>query len=514
LAGAGGGPPAAIHRRGFAAPGRTLATSVAGGGGAGAFAMLALAPTATEAAALLAGEPFRLERPDVLGVRVRGSLPADVGGAEVLRALSGSFEGSARGVIVEFHGDGLAALAMSERIAMAALGPSLLGARAIVFPSDDLTREYLAARGRDADWRRSAGTDRGFERAFEFDLGSVPPAPGEPTRVRFGALAEDDDLRALANAAAAGTPLGMIDVVVGGRTTRAALAEDGVLEALELAGARLLDTGEALARASVEPGVHACGDSSDAPAPAISTRATLAWLGAAPPAPVAPPRRRSGAALASTEVLPPAAPGAAAPIERAAAHRVPAIRDAFEDSPRGEVLLHVNGDVPGAEVLAWGPRAQSRRGDDAELAALVLRARDAGLAARAAGRTPLFLTASGEWGEGAVHDAAARGVAALGVRAVIASAFPPAHARALAAQGVLPLAWGREPDMAHVDGGDELELPAIGEALARSSRVWVRNLTRAVSFEAKLALDEEWRTIARAGGLLASVGREPVESEA
>lgn len=164
--------------------------------------MLVLAGEPAEAAAALAGEPLRLVRPRVVGVRLFRELPAGVGGAEILAALAGALAGEGRDALIEYHGESVAALPFAERVAMATLGGAMLGASGSLFPSDEVTRARLAGRGRDADWRRIEGGGEGFDFTLAFDLSRVRTGTLDLSRVRIGALAEDDDLVLLAAAAA------------------------------------------------------------------------------------------------------------------------------------------------------------------------------------------------------------------------------------------------------------------------------------------------------------------------
>ncbi len=518
----GAGAPALVHRRGFATPGRTLLGAVAGAGGAGAFAMLALAAGATETAAVLAGEPLRLARPRVVGVRLSGERPAHAGGAEVLEALAARLGGGARDAIVEYLGEGLESLPMADRIAMASLGGARLGARASVFPSDEWTHAWLVEHGREADWRRTGGGGSGFDDEVELDLATIAPCATLEDRVRFGPLAEDEDLRVLAEVARAGGSLADVHVVVSGRVTRSALAPDGTLEAIEAAGANVSDTAEGRAPWMLESTALVCGDDAEVAAGRARPISAIAFASARGVACAASRASapRPGAALEAGECLvaPPA--GDAPAPERTAAHVPPVVPPPFAGSPRGVVLRADRGDVGADDVLALGPRARARRGDAVALAALSSRHADAERADRV-GAAWNVVTAHGRCGEGAphdsAHDAVARACAALGIRVAIARAFAPAHARALAVHGVLPLAWERDSDAAGVAAGDELELPGVGEALAAGDRLVLRDLTAGTVLRTRVALEPEWRAIAAAGGLLASLGArmprpQPVEA--
>jgi len=501
----GAAPAAALHRRRFAAPGAVLASNAAGAGGAGALGMLALAATPLECAAALAGRPLARPRPRVVGVRVTGALPPGAGGAEALTRLAIALGRDARGVVLEYMGEGVAALAMPDRIAMAALAPRLLGVLASVFPCDEATREYLGARGREDDWRRFVGGGETFDRALDLDLSAVPPARERfATIARIGPLAEDDELRALADALGGGVlpAEARVQLVTGGRAARAALEADGTLERLARAGLAILDAGDAEAGAPLPEGALACGDEDALTAGAVATSvAALAARFAPPATPAARTVPAPGsAALEAAELLAPGElPG---PVERGAAHRVPAPLPPLEGGLRGEVLARGRGRVTCAELLPWGPRTRAVRGDAMSLAESWGRGLDAGAAARGLARGGGFAATDGEYGLGEPGEDAARATAALGVRAVIASAFAPAHARALVMCGVVPLRWVRADDAENVGAGDELEMPMLSEMLGSGPRVTVRHLGRGLSFGVVHDLDAGSLELVRAGGLL------------
>ncbi|HTR97246.1 MAG TPA: aconitase family protein, partial [Candidatus Acidoferrales bacterium] len=505
----GAGPPASVYRRGFAGPGRTLLASAPGAAGAGAFAMLPFVATPAEAAAVLAGEALRIERPPVVAIQFRGGPRPGVGGAEIVLHLTRMLDRSAHGAFLECRGEPLAALPMAERIALASLAQGRLGVRACVLPSDDVTRAYLAERGRDADWRRFDAGDGAAERTLELDLGRIAPAEPREACVRVGAEAEDDDLRLLAAAAARGARLTGVEVVVGGRATRRALEEGGVLAALESAGADVRDDGEARAQTPLDPGSLACADEAEVSAgraKPISAPGLVASLGFAVPVPERESRRREGAELDPAEVLGPG--DATGAFDRGTAPAPPERPAPLEGSPRGLVLVHAAGDLPGERVLAWGPRAQARRGDPVALAALAFDGNVVPLAESFGRLRCAFAIANGRWGEGARDEAVARALVALGVRVVLARTFAPGHARVLAVHGILPLAWRRDVDASRVESFDELELPGLGEAPPGTRRLTVRSLTRGQAFDVDVVVSAAWLELARAGGVLSAHANE------
>lgn len=501
----GAGPAAALHRRRFAGPGACLASPVQGAAGAGAFGMLVFAASPLECAAVLAGRPLLRAYPPIIGVRVTGMLPAGAGGVEALAALAEGIGRAARGAVLEFHGDGIASLAMADRIAMATLAPRVLGAAASIFPADDEVRDHLSARGRDEDWRRFEGAHEAFDSTLILDLETAAtPRAGDAPAVRIGPHAEDDDLRALADALAArtGPPLANVQVVLGGRAMRAALAADGTLERLAGAGVELLVAGDVGAGVPPPEDALACGDEDalDSGATARSATALAALLSGGADVAGRTVAAPGTAALDPAELLPPLT-GVTA-IERGSGHRVPRPLPGLEGGLRGVVLLRGSGRVTCEELLPWGPRTRAQLGDADALATHWGRGLDPRAAARGLAHGGGFAVTDGEYGVGEPAEAAARATAALGVRAVLAASYGAAHERALVLCGVLPLRWERADDAANVLAGDELELPVLVEVLPAHARVTVRHLTRGLSFGARHALEERDLELVLAGGLL------------
>ena len=175
-----------VHRQRFGAPGKTLLGSDSHTTTGGCLGMLAMGAGGLEIAMAMAGRPYFITTPKVWGIRVDGSLPRlGVGqgphpraaapvhlqgrrgkGAGVLRPRGGrSLDMSARGTIANMSVD--------------------MGATATVFPSDEVTRRYLAMNGREPDWRAiAAESDARYDEVTEIDLASpscrswpVPPIP-------------------------------------------------------------------------------------------------------------------------------------------------------------------------------------------------------------------------------------------------------------------------------------------------------------------------------------------------
>ena len=507
----GAGPAGALHRRRFAAPGRVLASAVPGAAAAGALGMLALPACALECAAAMAGEPLLLPRPRVVGVELNGVPDPGITGFDVLLAVERRLAGEGTGAVLEFHGIGLYALPVADRLAIAARAGPVAGALATLFPSDDRTRAWLRGCGRDADWRRLEGSVEGFDELVSLDLSGVRPERAEGHAVRVGAFAEDEDVHGLARALAhspraAGVSL---EVVVPGRVSLAVWTEAGTLAALRDAGAVILDRADPVAASTPPAAVLLGGDPVDEAARerGVWTCAALLTCSTAAEAMVSAGHASSRPTPVWDDVLEPAG----GEVERGAHHRQAPLPPVHDVPFRAVVLVDAGDDAVAARLLPWGPRAWAARADADELAAALFRPLDSDAPARARSLGTCVVVAGEGYGGGRHSEPVARATAALGVRAIIAASYSGGHDRLLALHGVLPLTWLEPGDRREVRAGDELEIPPPAATPGPGGRVSVRHLTRGFTFDVRCDLEVPLREIARSGGLLRAV-RDAVSS--
>ena len=165
-----------VHLERFSVPGKTLLGSdshTPTGGGAG---MLALGAGGMDVALALAGQPYYLVMPEILGVRLSGRFPAWVSAKDViLELLRRLTVKGGRGKILEFFGPALPHLSVPERAAITNMGAEL-GATTSIFPADAQTRRFMALQGRDADFRPLKALGRpDYAGIEEVDLNQLAP---------------------------------------------------------------------------------------------------------------------------------------------------------------------------------------------------------------------------------------------------------------------------------------------------------------------------------------------------
>jgi len=180
-----------VHHERFGIPGKSLVGSDSHTTTGGCLAMLAIGAGGAEVAMAMAGRPFYMMYPKTWGIRLTGKLQPWVSGKDVILELLRRFTCKAGvGKIMEFFGPGVKNLDMSARATISNMGVDI-GATAAIFPSDAITRKYLALNGREEAWSELKA-DRGatYDEVTELDLSTIEPlvaCPHNPDNVKTAA---------------------------------------------------------------------------------------------------------------------------------------------------------------------------------------------------------------------------------------------------------------------------------------------------------------------------------------
>jgi aconitate hydratase len=140
-----------------------------------------------DVALAMAGRPYYLPCPKVLGVKLIGTLPPWVSAKDIILEMLRRYDvKGCVGMVVEYFGPGVATLTVEDRAAIGNMGTEL-GATSSIFPSDENTRKYLAAQQREVDWRPMRADDGAtYDLYDEIDLTRVEPliaCPSSPGNV-------------------------------------------------------------------------------------------------------------------------------------------------------------------------------------------------------------------------------------------------------------------------------------------------------------------------------------------
>ncbi len=184
----GNGVSHQVHLERFSVPGKTLLGSDSHTPTNGGSSMLAIGAGGLDVAMAMAGQPFFLEMPEIVGVRLTGSLQPWVSAKDVilemLRRLS--VKGGV-GKIFEYFGPGVETLSTTDRATIGNMGAEL-GATTSIFPSDKRTKAFLESQGRGDVWTEILpDDDANYAEIIEVDLSEIEPliaCPSSPDNVK------------------------------------------------------------------------------------------------------------------------------------------------------------------------------------------------------------------------------------------------------------------------------------------------------------------------------------------
>jgi aconitate hydratase len=543
---AGNGVSHPVHMERFGIPGKTLLGADSHTPAAGSLGMLAIGAGGLEVALAMAGEPFYLKMPRVLGVRLVGRLPEWVSAKDViLEMLRRHGVDGGIGRIVEYHGPGLEGLAAMDRHVIANMGAEL-GATTTVFPADAAVWRFLVAQGRgDAFVEIVADRDARYDEEEEIDLSrlepliATPSSPGNVVPVRevagrpiyqayLGSSANpglrDFAVPALMVQGRQAAPGVSFDVNPTSRQILGTLVDAGYLAKLIRAGARLHQAGcngcigmgqaPATGRVSLRtvprnfPGrsgtaddqVYLCSPET-ATASALTGQITDPRdLGMPYPA-----FREPDAITVDADMLEPPAPRD----ERVPLEKGPNIKDlgTFDPLPpalRGPVLIKLRDDISTDEILPAGAQALPYRSNIPEIARFSFAPLEPGYYERALGHqdTGHLVIAGKNYGQGSSREHAALAPRFLGVKAVLAKGFARIHGQNLVNFGILPLVFDDPADYDRIEPGAEIEIPRVRDALETGGPVRARDLTRNRDFVLHHDLSRRQIEQVLAGGII------------
>lgn len=187
----GNGVSHPVHMQRFGKPGKTMVGSDSHTPAAGSLGMLAIGTGGLDVAAAIAGQPYFVKMPKVMGVKLTGNLPDWVSAKDVILEMLRRYDVKGGvGKVIEYYGDGLKNLSAMDRHVIANMGAEL-GATSTVFPSDEETKRFLKSQGREEDWtelKADEGCEYDFHEEIVLDdlipLIALPTSPGNVVPVR------------------------------------------------------------------------------------------------------------------------------------------------------------------------------------------------------------------------------------------------------------------------------------------------------------------------------------------
>ena len=253
-----------VHLERFACPGKTLIGSDSHTPTAGGIGCLAMGAGGLDVAVAMGGGAYYIPYPKMVLVRLTGALTPGVSAKDIiLEVLRRMTVKGGVGKIIEYGGEGVSTLSVPQRATITNMGAEL-GATTSIFPSDEVTKAFLKAQGREQDWiPLSSDDDAVYDETIEIDLSSLEPlaaCPHSPDNVKpvkqlamtkvdqvcIGSCTNSSytDLMAVAAMLKGRTvhPEVSLSIAPGSRQVLSMLSENGALTDLLQAGARILES--------------------------------------------------------------------------------------------------------------------------------------------------------------------------------------------------------------------------------------------------------------------------------
>lgn len=534
-----------VHLERFGVPGQTLIGSDSHTPTGGGIGMLAIGAGGLDVAIAMGGGALFLTMPKIVKVELIGSLTKNTAAKdiilEVLRVLS--VKGGV-GKIIEYCGEGVKTLSVPERATITNMGAEL-GATTSIFPSDEVTRQFLKSQNRESDFTElSADKDAYYDEKIKIDLNKLRPlvaCPHSPDAVKtvkqVGKIKVDQvcigsctnssylDLMKVASILKGKTvnPNLSLTISPGSKQVFAMLASNGALADLINAGARILEC--------------ACG-------PCIG-------MGQSPKNNAVSVRTfnrnffaRSGTQSAQVYLASPETAAFTAlngylsdpsdfdqlvkidmpekflindnlilqpkDFSDVVIERGPNIKPFPKTSPLnnevdGKVLIVTEDNITTDHIMPSNAKLLPYRSNIPYLSDYCLAPVDVDFSKRAKENGGGFIIAGSNYGQGSSREHAALAPLYLGIKAVIAKSFARIHRDNLINNGILPLEFINEKDYDSITQGDELYLSNMVERIKKGGEIEVVNKTTNKVIKTKLELSDRLKDIILAGGVLAYI---------
>ncbi len=547
-----------VHLERFGKPGKTLLGSDSHTPTGGGIGMIAIGAGGLDVSAAMAGLPFYLTCPRVYGVHLTGKLPKWVSAKDViLKLLSILTTKGNVGWMVEYFGPGVKTLSVPERATITNMGAEL-GVTTSVFPSDEITKEFLRAQGREEDWvELLPDPDAQYDKVIEINLSELEPmvalphSPDNVVTVRevegklvdqvcIGSCTNSSyrDLMVVARVAKAWVDkygkgfAPHLDVVVGPGSKQVVrqIDQEGALDALLDAGIRLeenacgfcIGMGQAPKNNAVSvrtnnrnfygrSGTLSAGIYLVSPETAVACALTgvitdprdlESKYGLEYPDLKLPDRF----VIDDKMVLPPVEDPSTVEVYRGPNIVPPEPSEPLPQDIEGEVTIKVGDKITTDHIMPAGQRLKYRS-NVPKYAEFVFESVDSTFSKRALENKKKgvhnVIVGGESYGQGSSREHAALCPMYLGVKAVVAKTIERIHRGNLINFGILPLYFENPDDYDRIDQGDKISMPDARKALLENTgRLVMKNETKGIEIPLTFNLSDRERKIVLLGGML------------
>ena len=512
----------------FAVPGRTILGSDSHTPTSSGVGALAIGAGGLDVACAMAGMPFTIVRPKVVGVKLINKLRDGVSAKDIIIYLIGKMtvKGGVNKV-VEYYGEGVKTLSVPERATICNMGAEL-GATSSVFPSDEITKEFLKLQGREADYKElKRDEDSVYDEDILIDLATLEPVascPNSPDNVKNISELKDVKVDQVLIGSCTNSsyydfvkvasilkgkkvnPNVSLGIAPGSKQVLQMITKNGILDVLLEAGARILET--------------ACGPCigmGQSPATdAVSLRTfNRNFYG------------RSGTNSAKVYLVSPEVAALSAvngyissplgmkldefsmdvtypqndsllyyPTYKSEVVMGPNIKPIPKFLPIGndfeaKVMISLEDNITTDHIMPAGAKVLPYRSNIEKISEFVFSNIDEGFSKRCLDNGAGVIVAKSNYGQGSSREHAAIAPRYLGIKAVIAASFARIHKKNLINFGILPIELDIEADLL-----DNISVSWDKE------KIVVKNITKGKTYERECDLTDEEYNLISVGGLL------------
>ncbi len=517
--------------------------------------MMAIGAGGLDVALAMAGQPFRMAYPKIIGVKLTGKLSPWVAAKDIiLKMLEILTTKGNVGCMVEYFGPGVKTLTVPQRATITNMGAEL-GVTCSVFPSDEMTKEFLEKQGRGESWiELKADDDAEYDKLVEIDLSALKPlaaCPSSPDNIRpitelagipvgqviIGSCTNSSyrDLSIVA-AMLRGrkiSPDVTLAIAPGSRQVLEMLARNGSLADIISAGARILESGcgpcigqgQSPANDTVTlrtfnrnfPGrTGTKGDQAYLVSPEVAAAAALTGKITDPATlgfPYPDVRDAEKFLIDDSMMIPPPCCGSGIEIIRKKTIGSPPVNGALPDTIDGTVVIKVGDKTSTDDIMPAGVHLKHRSNIPEYAKVVFERFNEEGkptFAQRAAAVRDAgghgIIVGRDSYGQGSSREHAAICPMYLGVKALIAMAVERIHAANLVNFGIVPFTFADKADYDKIEQGDSLVIEGLREKLAKKEMPICAILRKKDGSQAEIKLnyhlsDEDIRIILAGGRL-------------
>ena len=534
-----------VHLERFGIPGKTLIGSDSHTPTGGGIGMIAIGAGGMDVAVAMGGGTYYITCPKIVKVNLTGKLRPWVAAKdvilEVLRRLS--VKGGV-GKIIEYCGEGVLTLSVPERATITNMGAEL-GATTSIFPSDETTRAFLKAQGREEDYTPlCADADAVYDETVDINLSELVPlaaCPHSPDNVKsveeIGNLKIDQvcigsctnssllDMLKVAYILKGKTvhPDVSLSIAPGSKQVLNMLAENGALATLIDSGARILESAcgpcigmgqspnsKGISLRTFNRNFEGRSGTKDGQIYLVSPEMAAA---SALTGYLTDPRTLGDMpefklpevfTIHDNMIVPPASENEMDSVEVLRGPNIKPfpVSGPLLDEIDAKCSLKVGDNITTDHIMPAGAKILPLRSNIPKISEYCFAVCDEGFHDRALQLGQSIIVGGSNYGQGSSREHAALAPLYLGIKAVIVKSFARIHMANLINAGIIPMTFADEADYDRIDQMDELSIHSVIDQIQNGDTVTVTNVTKGFDFLVNVALSPRQKDMLIAGGLL------------